>query len=414
MMSDRVLTNTHQDIVRELDDLCRRRAEAFPVHGEIHAALSARLVDYCHWLQSRQPGQWQPDPVHIEHAERLTPLLIGGFYKSGTTFVLNLLDGHPALSALPGDAKLLHFAEYIAHLPPAEQDQALREKWIHTLVNPTGLPPFWLFGQDEAPYIAFLGYLDYWLGKDDHSVRRVLDAVARAFASANPARSPEARYWVDKTPTQEFSVDYWLSLYPEVRFIHVVRNPLATLAAMKTMAGRRGRPFAMVYMISQLRVSMLHGLAHRDRLGEARYILVRYEDILSAPPETMQALANRLGIAYDDMLIQPTINGMPSTPNSAYPENRLQGQIQTRSLDRWREQLTPNEIAQIVDALYDEATAYGYDWDDLRPRGLRRIRLRTSRLLAGNVFHPLSRFVRRAGQAIAYRLSFRRRANGEA
>jgi hypothetical protein len=408
-MKDQVLTRPHEDIVRELDALCQRRAAVYPVRDAVHAELSARLVDYCHWLQERQPDDWLPDPERVERAEALTSLLVGGFFKSGTTLVLNLLDGHPTISALPGDAKLLRFADQTAPLPPAGRDQALREHWIHKLVNPTGLPPFWLFGRDEAPYLAFLNYLDYWLGKDGHPQRRLLGAVAYAFHSANPIRPPRARYWVDKTPTQEHDADRWLSLYPGARFIHVIRNPLAALAAMKTMAVARGQPFSMADHADQMHASMQLGLSHRERLGESRYVIVRYEDILADPPAAMRAVADRLDIAYDDALVEPTVNGMPGTPNSAYRDSRRQGQIQTRSLERWRERLTPSEVALIVDALYDAAEAYGYDWRALRPGGFTRTRARVARSLAANVFHPLSRFTARVRQAVSRRLSRRSR-----
>jgi hypothetical protein len=118
------------------------------------------------------------------------------------------------------------------------------------------------------------------------------------------------------------------------------------------------------------------GLDNLERFGEDRYIIIRYEDILADPSGSMRALAERLGIAYDRVLIEPTINGIPSTPNSAYRQSRLlRGQIHTQSLEQWRKRLAPGESAEIVERLCDEASAYGYDWRDLRPRNILSARL---------------------------------------
>lgn len=397
---------TFEEIFHELDALCQRRAAVYPVRDVTHAALSAKLTEYCHWLQSQQPPSWQPNPALAQRAEALGPIFVGGFYKSGTTFVLNLLDGHPNLSALPGDAKLLRFTRQTTTLSPNERAQALRERWMHALVNPTGLPPFWLFGHDAVPYLNFLNFLDYWLSRVEHCDRRLIDSVAWAYYCANPSGSLQARYWVDKTPTQELDAADLLMLYPKARFVHVVRNPLGIIAAMKTIASNRGQQFRMMHMLGELRTSMRCGLQNQDREGRSRYIIVRYEDILADPPGIMARLAEQLGIPYHDTLLEPTINGMPSTSNSAYRENRLQGQIQTQSLERWRDKLTRGEIAQIVDVLHDEAAAYDYDLSDLRPRGVRQAQVRAARLATQAVLSPLSRLISRTAQAMRRRFPF--------
>jgi len=114
--------------------------------------------------------------------------------------------------------------------------------------------------------------------------------------------------------------------------------------------------------LRQLRIfrsSLQQGLRHATK---SNYLIIRYEDVLAAPTHTMTDISSWLNISYHDALAQPSVNGLPSTPNSAYKENRIQGEIQHRSLDKWRQILTSREVAHITTALYPEATAYGYDW----------------------------------------------------
>jgi hypothetical protein len=396
--------DSFEDFAGDLDALCQQRAAVYPARDRSYAALSARLVEFCRWLERSRPQGWEPDAALVRRAEALAPLFVGGYYKSGTTLVSNLLDGHPHLSALPGDAKLLRFARQVSDLPEAARASAVRERFTHELVNPTGLPPFWVFGRDASPYLSFLSYVDYWLRSGEPGLRRSMDAVARAYYAANPRRSPEARCWVDKTPFQELDHAELIALYPEMRFLHVIRSPLAVLAAMKRMAEEQGERFRLAQHVEQLKQSLQCGLSHLGNGQPSGYGVVRYEDILSDPPLTMRRLAARLDIPYADTLVEPTLNGVPSTANSAYASNRLQGTIQAQSLDRWRQHLTPHEIGFIVEALGEEASACGYEWGALRPSSLRRAELRLRRTLAAGVADPAARLVSRIARSLRRRV----------
>ena len=394
-------TATFAELAADLDRLCEARAAVYPVRDAIHQELTDRLVDFCQWLQTQQSAGWQPDAALVSQAESMQPLFVGGFYKSGTTMVLNLLDGHPQLSALPGDAKLLQWARRGLAFPPDQRAQLIREHWIRTLVNPTGQPPFWLFGHDAEPHLTFLNYLDYWLAHDCESLQSLMESVACAYFAANPMRPSNPKFWVDKTPLQELDLDALRDLYPGAKFVHVVRNPLAIFAAMKTMADTRENKFRMDHMIDLLRDSLRKGMEYRQSLD---YVVLRYEDAVQQPRDTMESAASQLGISFHESLLEPTINGMPSTPNSAYDNNREQGKIHAKSLERWRDQLTSREIALIVDQLYDEATALGYDWSELRLSSVRRASLRLTHTLTRKFCEPVSHLARRAQQSFRYRV----------
>lgn len=391
----------YDSLINQLDDLCRQRANTFPLRGEVHAALSAKIDEFRQWLTDHSPPDWQPNPALLAKAENLTPLLIGGFYKSGTTFMLNLLDSHPAVSALPGDAKLLRFYDQIQGQASNRQLEQLKQRWFHTLINPTGLPPFFLFGKTAEPYQDFLQYLTYWFENTDHPERRTVDAVSRAYYAANPFRPINARYWIDKTPTQEDYLDRWLALYPSARFIYIVRNPLAVIAAMQTIAHERGQDFRIDQTVNNLRRSMHLGRWQQEKLREDQYIIVRYEDVITDHETIMHRLAEWLTIDYHPALLKPTINGRASTSNTAYKENRRQGTIQTNSLDRWRERLSPGDINWIVSSLYKEAAYYGYNWDNLYPRNAAQYRFKQQLKTAT---HSIERLSTRLKQAVIHRL----------
>jgi hypothetical protein len=320
--------------------------------------------------------------------ESLQPIFVGGYRKSGTTLFLNSLDGHPAISVMPaGDARLLDFARKVIDEPDALFRQ--QKKWLHITIVGSGLPPYWLFGETPAPYFDLLAYIRSWLDKVEHPLRRHIEGIAKAYACANPNRLPGCRYWLDKTPLQELDLDHLLELYPDLKFIHVVRNPLATLAAVERINTDREWGFSLSRDTAELRTSMRKGLENAARLGIERYRFVRYEDFVRQPERVMRDMAAWLNIPYQESLLQPTVNGIPSISNSAFKENRLEGKIHARSLERWREALSPFEIKHIQQTLYDEARAYGYSREELGVSVLFPVELRAKRWLRG-MRHRLS------------------------
>jgi len=391
------------DWVALLDDLCKRRAEKYPTRDETYHKLSDELDAFSAWLAERPIPPL--DEAVLAQAEQMQPLFICGFYKSGTSFLLNLLDAHPAVSALPGDAKLLQLADQTASLPAEEQFTQIARRWVHVIVNPTGLPPFWLFGREEAPFTTFLAALRHGLSANGAHKPRIINAVARAFMVANPQRPTSPRYWLDKTPFLETDIHRLTDIYPNAKFIHIARNPLAVLAAMKTMAVSRGEPFRLNQTINHLGNSLRLGIQHQQRLGVENYIHVRYEDLLTDTESAMRQIAQTLGVVFHPTLLEPTINALPSTPNSAYSENRKRGVIQKQSLEKWRTHLTQFEVNLIVSVLSDEAYTLGYDWSEDMPPSLTQSRMKFQHQFSENLIEPVARFGARAMQSVRYRLT---------
>ncbi len=365
--------------IRQLERLCHLRAGEYPRRGPHWARLHEHILALAAWARRETSHHRDLDEDRVARACQLEPLFLCGHYKSGTTLVRDLLDGHPSLSVLPGDAKLLLLAQRTIAWAPDARSGELSDHWIGRLINPTGLPPFTLFGQHEQAYAEFVAYLEYFLRNGLRSEADLMSAIARAYYCANPSRSPTARYWVDKTPIQELQLDQLLLLFPDARFVHVVRDPLATLAAMKTSRRERGVRFFLINQLPTFLRSLQQALDTSTHLGEHRYLLIRYEDVIDNVGATMRRLAEYLGLEFSEQLLTPTLNGQPSTSNSAYRCNRVTGRVHKGSLDKWRSVLDREQVEHVTDELYALAIAHGYEWPEPRPTGLRRAHLRLKR-----------------------------------
>ncbi len=65
-------------------------------------------------------------------------------------------------------------------------------------------------------------------------------------------------------------------------------------------------------------------MTNKAKIGADRYKILAYEDLVAMPEDMMRDIAEFLGIAYEDGLLNPTYLGMPIKANSSF-DNKSYG-----------------------------------------------------------------------------------------
>jgi hypothetical protein len=271
---------------------------------------------------------------------------------------------------LPSEAR--HYSLFLPryrHLRRTEQLQQFSRWWIWRLVAPGGQPPFWLLGRSERTggnsYVQFVRYLRAWaLRIQGHGEGDLLLAAALAYYTVSSYLADqgiEPRFWVEKTPTNELRVARLAGNFPDARFIHVARDPRAIVAARQSMQMQMGEVshhmLADVYWLDR---SLAAGRRNLAVLGPERYHILRYEDLVERPEEVMTRLASFIGIEFTEALLIPTECSLLAVANSAYAQGRTAGRIHRRSLHRYKEQLSAEDLALVTGLTRRYARPYGY------------------------------------------------------
>jgi hypothetical protein len=332
---------------REIDRLLRHRAAIYPKRPE---PVWTQLVTT---IQSVATALWAAAAAEpaAEAAPELDPVFVVGYYKSGTTLLLNLLDGHPAAIALPGESR------WFSSTSSKEQSLSrLHADWIRNLITPYGLPPYWVLGEPwhagDDPYLRFTRELARF-GRAREG-RDLLAAVAQALAVTTGATP---RLWVEKTPTHELHVDRILAAYPKARFLHVVRAPRATMRSLLQYEADQPVVEPLPGAV-ELGRSLQLAVDGRAQLGE-RYHVVRYEELVDDTETAMRSVADALAIPFDASMLAPTTGGKPTTANAGRPERRVVGEVHRLSADAGT---LPRHVAAAVDAFAGApARELGYD-----------------------------------------------------
>jgi hypothetical protein len=300
----------------------------------------------------------------------LPMLLISEVQRSGGTLLSRLFDGHPEIHAYPLELYWGSPTEF--DWPSLDALTVAPEEAFHSLAagNAHQIRSFTMGGYQKA---------DRGGGEDHHTFAFSLAWQRREFLrrlEASPAtdrrtllncfmgsfftawldyqrRYTRGRFVSAFAKRHNFSpaLERFFADYPDGRLLTIIRDPASWYASASTHSQRLYGDLGSA--IELWRASTLASCRAFNRWPD-RIIVIAFEQLVGDTEEVMRRLADRLGLRWDDGLVQPTFNGQPVSSNSSY--SPLRG-IDAAAGDR-SAQLEPGQLAFIrsrAQTLYDES-----------------------------------------------------------
>ena len=269
------------------------------------------------------------------------PIFIVGHWRSGTTYLHNLMSRDPAFGyvtmfqgiapqcCISGGEQMRRFLEQ--HLPlrrpmdnvvryldaPEEEEFAVAK-----------LSPYSFYHAAAIPKSAGLLFERYAL------MQGVSEKVMRTWKNVYLSVLKKATYLADgkplvlKSPVNTGRIDVLLRLFPRARFIHLVRNPYVVYPSTrrlyeKMMSLVRLEPFPDGELDKN--ILMFYSAMMRKFQADSRQVPpgnlveVRFEKLEADPLGTMRQLYTELGLAWSDTLEQELLVYLDSL--AAYQRN---------------------------------------------------------------------------------------------
>ncbi len=294
-----------------------------------------------------------------------THVFIVGLPRTGSTLTHRILNRSPQVR-LAGETHFMGapalfgrrngYADRFASAGDLETDEGLGR--VVTAIYASRGKSFW------SRFAATVERDDFErsLSQGERSSRALFDATMKAFAQGRPVAG-------DKSPEHIHSVPELLAWFPHARVVHTFRDPRAIYVSLRRKErtetispvgriARRAGPLFDLYATTSLavrwrQVTRLHR-RYAARFPD-RYMLQRFEDLLTDPERTVRRLCDFIGIDYEVGMLDQVVH------NSSYAPKQSGSGIDRSAAERWRQHLPALAERWLSRLCGSDLVAFGYD-----------------------------------------------------
>lgn len=152
------------------------------------------------------------------------------------------------------------------------------------------------------------------------------------------ALSEGKKYWGDKAPPFLNRIDELRLYFPTAKIIHLVRDPRPNAKSL------RDRQYQHLELAANYWCELNQsGLGAGLLLDDSAYLLLRYEDLLSAPEAALKRVCDFLDINYDPEMISK----LATATNTNLPGAYVKKQLDTGKISSWKTHLPEREVEKI-------------------------------------------------------------------
>ena len=308
---------------------------------------------------SRQPLRSGFEPT-------LQPLMLTTLGRAGTTWTMRLLSEHPGIVVHRWHPYELRASRYFMHAfkvlsEPKDPYRSAQADFFQTDKSWVGHNPFY-----PDPVATTPGMRE-WFGRAQVEAlaafsQRSSEECYRRIATAQGQEHPV--YFAEKHRADYLPWLYW-ELYPKAKEIFLVRDFRDVVSSMLAFNAKQGRRvFGHDRLESDeeffrfVRNGPARLLSRNWPKRQARAHLIRYEDLIASPRDTLSGVLAYLELDHHG----PTVDGMLARASEDNPETRrhITSTEVSTSIGRWRQSLSPKLQAAATETFGDVLEQFGY------------------------------------------------------
>ena len=166
-------------------------------------------------------------------------------------------------------------------------------------------------------------------------------------------RQSHKKYWGDQTELLEKYAPIILDAYPFAKFIHLIRDPRDQYEAI---LNKSNKPQFLGVATARWMYSATLAKNNQTKFP-GRYLVIRYEDLVSEPEKTIQAVCEFLEVEYDLAMVKMEHVARFSDDEPFEPRS---SPLSTKYIGRFQQSLMPGQIAYIQSFSKSLMKIFGY------------------------------------------------------
>lgn len=268
----------------------------------------------------------------------MPPVFIVGMPRSGTKLLRELLNRHARISINEIETE---FLPYLASHWPEFGDLSDIERF-RVFYNRIIRLPYFIYRAEMGCMI------DAWKWYDacrEYTPAGVFEALAR-LDTDTPFGSP--KIWGDKSPSYVHHLKLISILYPDARFIHIIRDVRDYCLSINKAWGK-DMPRAAQRWADGVDAARLAGADL-----EGKYLEVHYEDLLSDTESVLNRICAFLGLEFDPMML--TLN----KPSENIGDAKGASYVISDNRNKFLKAMAPQLLSRIEALAGETLTACGY------------------------------------------------------
>jgi hypothetical protein len=264
--------------------------------------------------------------VNNEFLLKLRLFFIVGRGRSGTTLLRQMLDAHPNLLVAPEALFIMNLYHKYSRIV----------KWNHKKVD------------DFYDDLFLEKRLEDW-NLDEISLKKQLHALGsnvsfpgmNKLVYANYAfvnRKLDTNLLGDKNPHYSLFIDKLMKLYPDSKYIHMVRDYRDNILSYQDVRFDLNNTTTLAYRWKKYNKTILK---YSKRYPD-QFFLLKYEDLVTKPDECLRSICVFLGVEFNPVMLQ-FYQFQHSTSKFVWHKN-ISKPLDKSRLDKWKTKMQQSDV----------------------------------------------------------------------
>lgn len=272
------------------------------------------------------------------------PFFIIGSGRSGNTLLRSILSGNPE-AVIPPESYRLPFAIKKFHIVNNRDWNTIISEILEEFEN---CKEFYTWDIDISDVYKRLESIS----DSKKTLSNIFDELFLTYAEKH---SPKSKIWGDKTPLNTLYLDWLGPVFPQSKFIHIIRDGRDVASSYLKMERYNTLLEAANRWINSIELAQSFGYKIKKN-----YMEIRYEDLVTSTESEIKRVCDFLNIKYDSAMLDHT-NHVEKLGDVDKPHHsNLSKPISSESIGKWKSNLSKSDQESITKLLHKHLKRLGY------------------------------------------------------